>query len=210
MKIKKFDIFVWVVTVIFIGGIFFLPDIVPVHFNGDWEIDRYGSRYEVLILALLPIVSYYGILLTKKIDPKRNTFQSREKSYELLRKAITVFMMILYVYLYLMMKDQSLNGALMMSLIMGSMFILLGNYMPKLPQNFFMGVRTPWAISNEEVWRKTQKFGGYSFVVAGIVLIIWGLLSLPYMTTVVIVIALLITVVDCGYSYIVYKKLENR
>ena len=60
---KAYDIFIWCVTGLFIGAIFLLPESVPVHWNGNWEIDRYGSRYTLIILAIIPILLYYGMLL---------------------------------------------------------------------------------------------------------------------------------------------------
>ena len=53
---KAYDIFIWCVTGLFIGAIFLLPESVPVHWNGNWEIDRYGSRYTLIILAIIPIL----------------------------------------------------------------------------------------------------------------------------------------------------------
>lgn len=78
MKNKLFDVFIWVITLVFVGSIFTMSDIVPVHWNMNWEVDRYGSRYNFLIVALLPIFTYYGMLLTKNIDPNKKKFFGRE------------------------------------------------------------------------------------------------------------------------------------
>lgn len=210
MKKRVFDIFIWIATLGLIAGILFLPDKVPLHWNASWEIDRYGSRYEFLIITLLPIISYYGILFAKKIDPKRKMFQAREKTYEFLRKGLSLFLIVLCGFFYYMAFNPSANGMILLCFILGFMFVLVGNYMPKLPQNFFMGIRTPWAICNEEVWRKTQKMGGYSFVLSGIVLLIWGVFDLPYMIWVILIVAVTSTIAACSYSYIVYKKIESE
>ncbi|MEG0276561.1 MAG: SdpI family protein [Coprobacillus sp.] len=210
MKKRAFDIFMWVATLGLTSGIFFLPDKIPLHWNGSWQIDRYGSRYEFLIITLLPIVLYYGFVLAMKIDPKRRNFQSRIATYELIRKGISVFLILVCCFFYYMTLNPHANGSLIMCVLTGCLFIAAGNYMPKLPQNFSIGIRTPWAISNERVWRKTQKFGGYSFVLSGIVIVIWGLFNLPNMAWAMVAIMLTMTFIDFVYSYIVYKKIESE
>ena len=70
MKKNWFDYVLWMFTAIFVAGVFFLPETVPVHWNMQGIVDRYGSRYEYLIIVLLPLIIYYGMDFTKKIDPK--------------------------------------------------------------------------------------------------------------------------------------------
>lgn len=79
MKKRIFDMIVWIMTIVFISGVFFMPDTIPIHWNSQWEVDNYGSRYMMLIVASLPILIYYGILLSKKIDPKKVIFKIRKR-----------------------------------------------------------------------------------------------------------------------------------
>lgn len=210
MKKRAFDIFIWVATIGLISAIFFLPDRVAVHWDMAFKPDRYGSRYEFLIFALLPIGTYYGMLLTKKIDPKRSSFHSREKTYEIIRKGMSVFFVVLCIFFLLLTTNLEINGTMVMCVVLGSMNILIGNYMPKLPQNFFLGIRTPWTLSSEIVWKKTQVIGGYSFVFVGVLILVWGLLSLPYAIWVLIFALVGVAIFACVYSFIIYKKLEKR
>ena len=174
---KAYDIFIWCVTGLFIGAIFLLPESVPVHWNGNWEIDRYGSRYTLIILAIIPILLYYGMLLAKKVDPKRHNFQSREKTYDLFRYGLSFFFILLCCFFYYMTFFPKANGEKIMLLLLGILIIGMGNYMPRLPQNYFLGIKTPWTLSNEYVWQKTHKIGGYSFVIVGIIIAVYGLLE---------------------------------
>ena len=146
---KAYDIFIWCVTGLFIGAIFLLPESVPVHWNGNWEIDRYGSRYTLIILAIIPILLYYGMLLAKKVDPKRHNFQSREKTYDLFRYGLSFFFILLCCFFYYMTFFPKANGEKIMLLLLGILIIGMGNYMPRLPQNYFFSDATRRTSSRE-------------------------------------------------------------
>lgn len=207
---KAYDIFVWCVTGVFVGAIFFMPKTIPIHWNADWEIDGYGSRYMMLILAALPILIYYGMMLTKKIDPKRHNFQSREKTYDLYRYGLSFFFVLLCTFFYYMTIFPEANGEKMILILLGILMIGMGNYMPRLPQNYFLGIKTPWTLSNEYVWQKTHKIGGYTFVVAGMIITIYGLLELPYSFIILMVVLLFDVIFSFIYSYYVFKGIEDE
>ena len=207
MKIKIFDVILWGFAIVFIGLIFALPETVPIHWNATWEIDGYGSRYSMLIFAFMPLGIYYLMLLTMNIDPKRKSFYNREKTYHLIRKLLAVLFMIIGIFFYYMTLNPEFNGTLVMMLLLGIMFIGLGNYMPKVPQNYFLGVKTPWTLANEIVWKKTNVFGGYTFVIFGLICIACGLTAFKYSFVVIIAGAIIDCIISYVYSYYIYKKL---
>jgi uncharacterized membrane protein len=88
------------------------------------------------------------------------------------------------------------------------MFALLGNVMGKVRRNFYIGIRTPWTLANERVWYATHRFGGKTFVVAGLAGLLLTALDTPsWMLTSVLIAA---CVVPVAYSLIFYKRLERR
>ena len=50
--------------------------------------------------------------------------------------------------------------------------LFIGNMMPKIKQNFFFGIKTPWALMDEENWYKTHRLGGKTFVIGGIIIML--------------------------------------
>jgi len=89
----------------------------------------------------------------------------------------------------------------------GLLFIVLGNFMGKLTKNFFVGIRTPWTLASDEVWLRTHRLGGKLFVLAGLGLLVSGLLGGG-------VIPLLVAVGVAGgipaiYSYVLYRRIEG-
>lgn len=206
MKKRFYEVFLWTITILFIIGIFFMPETVPVHWNEHWEVDGYGSRYTVIIIALLPMLIYYGMILTKKIDPKKNQFQSREKTYDLFRYGLSLFFIALCTFLYYMTFFPESNGQIILFCLFGIMMIGVGNYMPRIPQNYFLGIKTPWTLADEYVWKKTHKIGGYAFVIEGLIILLYGLFDLPYGVFVIVGTLLIEVAFTFIYSYVIYKN----
>jgi hypothetical protein len=90
--------------------------------------------------------------------------------------------------------------------LVGALFIVIGNYMGKFTRNFVMGIRSPWTLSNDEVWLRTHRLGGKVFVVCGLAVIGAVLLDQGAVALGVMLAAALIPAV---YSYIVYRKVSN-
>ena len=98
---------------------------------------------------------------------------------------------------------------MILSIIFGCLFILMGNYMPKLPQSYFLGVRTPWTLANEYVWKKTHQVCGYLFVVTGIMVIILGFFNTVLAFIFLIAMVIIDAIFSYVYSYMLYKKRQN-
>ena len=211
MKKNWFSYVLWAFTAIFVAAMFFLPETVPVHWNMQGIVDRYGSRYEYLLIVLLPLIIYYGMDFTKKIDPKYENIKKKEDIYEFFKVLMTLVFMAIAIVLYFMSFEiVKINSTLLIALIMGVMFIAVGNYMPKVPQNYYLGIKTPWALENEEVWRKTHRMGGHIFVLVGICSCICALTSSSIGLGVVVAMTLVLVVFLYVYSYMVFKKLGKE
>ena len=82
-------------------------------------------------------------------------------------------------------------------------FIVLGNYLPKVKQNYFLGIKLPWTLHDEENWDKTHKLAGKLWVIAGILMIIAGLLNLVIISMIILFVSI---IVPTFYSYLLYKN----
>ena len=93
--------------------------------------------------------------------------------------------------------------------ILGVMMLIIGNIMPKARRNSMIGLRTPWSMKNEEVWKKSQHFGGISFIVAGAVIVVISFLTKGRVClTVSLAVILLTALIGSWYSYRTAKKSE--
>jgi len=89
------------------------------------------------------------------------------------------------------------------------LFVVIGNYMGTIRSNFFFGIKTPWTLSSDEVWRKTHRLGGALFILAGLSFIgaafIRGILS----ALIPLAMILAAVAVPIGYSYFLYRRMEQ-
>ena len=210
MKKKIFDIVLWIITLFFIGGVFLMPETVPTHWDINWQVDGYGSRYYLIILALFPILVHYGMFFAKKIDPRTKNIERREKTYEIFRYGLTCFFIVLVVIFYYLTLNPHGNMKVILLSALGLLLIGMGNYMPKVPQNYFLGIKTPWTLANEYVWKKTHKIGGYSYIGVGLIILIYALFNLPYEYIVIMVLVIGDVIFCYGYSYLVFRKTETK
>jgi uncharacterized membrane protein len=88
------------------------------------------------------------------------------------------------------------------------LFAFMGNLMGKVQRNFYIGVRTPWALANERVWNATHRFAGKTFVAGGVAGLILTLLGVVGWPSLVILSAVILTPVI--YSLVIYKQLQRR
>jgi uncharacterized membrane protein len=121
---------------------------------------------------------------------------------------VTVLALMLFIGV-LVLRAAKTGGELSPSALfagMGVLFVVMGNLLGKVTRNFFVGIRTPWTLANEEVWNRTHRLGGKLFVVAGLVVVAAAFTGVS-MWPVFIAIGLagLIPIV---YSYVLYRRLE--
>ena len=188
-----------------------LPDKVPMHWNIKGEIDRFGDKSElILIPIMLPFLIYLIFLLVPVIDPK-NKIAKMGNKYGQLKLLLTTFMSILALYILYSAKNRSLGNPNYLILILGILYVILGNYFKTIKPNYFIGIRTPWTLENEIVWKETHKLAGKLWFVGGIVVVISSLI-LHKQTNFIffIIITTIISLIPVLYSYIRFKSIQKH
>ena len=85
---------------------------------------------------------------------------------------------------------KEMNPALIVSLLLGFMFIIIGNYLPKCKQNFTLGIKIKWTLENEENWNKTHRFAGKVWFIGGFIMLLTAFLTIEYaLLSIIILIA---------------------
>ena len=190
-----------------------LPETVPMHWGVSGQADGWGAKWQVLILALLP----FGIVLlmqaARKIDPKHESFARFEKAWNVFTLLMTLFMIGMTWTCALDSFGLMPGGESMVQVLIlggcGVMFIVFGNFMPQIKQNYTFGCRTPWALNDEHNWNRTQRMGGITFVVMGAVMLLSSVFGKAMGD--VVSMAVMLAAVFGGtiwiyvYSYLVYK-----
>lgn len=186
------------------------PDQIPVHWNLEGTVDRYGGKLEgMLLLPIAALGIYLLLLVIPRIDPGRANYKSFAKTYTIIRVSVTLMMAIIYVATQLAIFKFSVNMGMFVCCAVGIFFLLLGNVMGKIRPNWFVGIRTPWTLSSHLSWNKTHRLGGWLFMLQGLMLIGVGVISTPWalgimLTTVLGSVAFLVV-----YSYFVWRSDPN-
>lgn len=188
-----------------------LPDKVPVHWNLKGEIDRYGDKSELLLIPfLLPLLVYLIFLIIPYIDPK-NKIQQMGSKYQTIKALVTVFMSALALFILYAAKTQSLTNPNDFVLLIGILYLILGNYLKTIKANYFIGIRTPWTLENEIVWSDTHKMAGVMWFIGGLIIVTSSLfLARKPNFALFIAITLIITVIPVIYSYIRFNELKEN
>jgi len=185
-----------------------LPATVAVHWNVKGEIDRYGDKSELLLIPfLLPLLIYVIFSLVPLIDPKGKIKQMGNK-YFMLKAAMTIFMSILAMIIIYAVKNETLYNPNYIVLLIGILFVILGNYLKTLRANYFIGIKTPWTLENETVWKETHKLASKMWFIGGFIIILSSLiLDKKSNFSVFIGITIVISLVPVIYSFFKYKSL---
>lgn len=195
-----------------------LPASVPIHYNADFVADRFGSKRSfMLIILFLTVVTIGTALLLMnldKIDPKRY----KEEQNSLIVKiawAVVLFLTalsILIVYAtvdYTKLQPNDIIPKSITALI--CLFIaVLGNFMNNIQPNYFVGIRTPWALDDEFNWRKTHQLSARLWFFGGLTMFLLSILLAPNMTSYIISIGVIpLVVVPFIYSYLLFRKKQR-
>lgn len=188
-----------------------LPEKVPLHWNINGEINRYGDKEGlILIPILLPLLVYGIFLIAPKIDPKNKLNKMGNKLYTI-KFLLTTFMSILALFILYTAVNQSLTNQNNILLLVGVLFLIFGNYFKTIKANYFIGIRTPWALENENVWKKTHKLGGKMWFVGGVVVVLSSLILEEQVNLILfLIITGIISIVPIVYSYLKYREEEKK
>lgn len=184
-----------------------LPPRIPIHFNGNGEIDGYGTK-AVVVFGLpigMALLNYFTGWMLRK-DPKNTNIPNVMANITLIFIPVMTWVGCAISILTALKIKVDVN--LIIITLLGIVLMIIGNYLPKCKQSYTLGIKTPWALNNEENWRKTHRLGGILWSIAGIVLIVneWFLNSNMY----VFLIALFaMVIVPFIYSYMQYAKGEK-
>lgn len=201
-----------------------LPDSgrIPLHWGLDGRPDRWGSPDEArLALYLFPAAAGLASIvfaLAPALDPFRDGLRKSAKAY------LAAWLGMLAVLLatgagvaWLLVSaagdaDARADGLLRVVAIAGrAMMIVLGNYLPKTRQSFFLGIRTPWTLTSAIVWEKTHRLAGPLFIAAGLVGLIAGALLPGIWATAPLPIAALLAGLICvAYSFFAWRAASDR
>lgn len=181
---KAMKIIFWVLVIVplivTLVALPFLPDTIPAHYNINWQVDRWGSKFETLIFPAINIFMAATFFFSARYSAKHeaNPRAAVKICYITGVCCFLFFDVLSGVFLYMDFQQFSkvmrppVDLSKLVVFMMGLMFIAIGLIMPRQPMNSLFGFRTKASMANAYVWRVSQIFGGVAFIVAGLIGII--------------------------------------
>jgi uncharacterized membrane protein len=187
-----------------------LPEKVPIHWDYKGEIDDWGTKYSLLgLIFLLPVFTYVLMLAIPKIDPKKRIELMGGKYYQI-KLVLVCFMSVLALFIIHSSKSQTLSSPSIVFVLIGLLFMALGNYFKVIKQNYFLGIKTPWTLESEEVWKLTHILAGKLWIIGGLLIVILSLIIPENINFYFfLIITAIISIVPIVYSYFIFKKLKK-
>ncbi len=187
-----------------------LPEPVATHWGLSGQPDGYMPKifgaflFPVILTVLLAV---FGILPI--IDPLRANIEKSKTAYFGFALVVTAFLFLVYLQTVLWNMGTIISFSLTIPILLGGLFFCIGLLLDKVKRNWFVGIRTPWTLSSDEVWDKTHRFGATAFKVAGILMLFTVLLP-AYTILIVFALFLLAILAAVAYSYVLYADLMKK
>ena len=214
-KVSKTRIAMWIFAVAPLILVVFmynrLPDQIPTNWGFSGEVS-YGSKTTLWWLSGASPILAVMFMFLPKIDPRKKNYDKFRGLYD----GFALFMMMFMLGLVALIISESLNpGRFSVEFVItaacGLLFVFLGNMLPKVKSNFFVGIKTPWALSNTEVWNKTHRLAGYLFFFGGLLTIAISFFLREYALFIALmVIIAVMVIIPTVMSYVWFRQLGSE
>ena len=184
-----------------------LPESIATQWDAQGVPNGYSPRLWVVAMLPLVILVVTGLFnVTPVIDPRRENYPKFWDTYWLIANAILAFVGVAHVLVIAHGMGYTVPVERLLPLGLGLLLAFLGNYLTRVQPNWFVGVRTPWTLSSDTVWRKTHRTAAWLLVVGG--LVIAGSAFTPGMAFVPIMVATVavVTLIPVVQSYVLWKR----
>lgn len=229
MKINIINIVILVIVLVgTLAALSIMPDTVPVHFDIHGVADRWGSKYEMLVMpgCMLAMLAFWlGVDASykKKIETSFDEKEIAEAKSNLkvikITSIITSLMFAVINGVTLYASYSQLEGSSvkeidilkMLSIVMGIFFVILGNFMPKAKNNPNLGFRLTWTRFNDKTWRKSNLIGGIAMIIQGVIMVLGGILFNGTVAMIIMLVTLVIVLPAISiYAYVVYANERDK
>ena len=179
-----------------------LPEQIPIHWNLQGEVDSWSSKaFAVFGMPLILLAVQWLCAFATNADPKKANHS--QKVMHMVLWIVPVVSLIIFTAMYSTALGKSVRVEVILPLLMGFAFTIIGNYLPKCKQSYTIGIKLPWTLNSEENWNKTHRFAGRIWLVCGLVIMVSAFVG---GIGILIAAAAVMVLVPCIYSYILHRK----
>src|SRR6266851_6346803 len=188
-----------------------LPPTVATHWSLNGTPDGYSSRLWALsIIPLMLVIMTVIFNVLPKIDPRHENYAKFLSSYWLIANAVIVFLLVAHGLIIAAGLGFSIKIDRLMPLGIGLLFVFLGNFLTRVEPNWFVGIRTPWTLSSDTVWRKTHRTGGWLMVLGGFVIGLGAFMPHAALLPLIFVTIVCVAAIPVVQSYVLWKRERGK
>jgi uncharacterized membrane protein len=187
-----------------------LPETVPSHWNLQGQVNGWQPRGRAAFLMPIVLLVLWGLMRgLPAIDPRRANYAKFQPTYDFVVNAVLTVLALIHLAVIGAALGAPISIHRLVPIAFGVMLIAIGNQLPRARPNWWFGIRTPWTLSNDRVWERTHRVGGYLMAAAGAAIIIGALVTKLAGPLIIVCIA------GAGlgsviYSYVAWKQETSR
>jgi len=183
-----------------------LPSSIPSHWNYRGEVDGYMAKsWGIFLIPAFLFILFLLFLILPKADPLKANVEKFRKYFDGFIIVLFLFFIAIHLQTILWVLGTKIPPNIIFPIGLGILFYYVGIMLNHSQRNWFIGIKTPWTLSSDEVWDKTHKLGAKLFKICGGVSII-GIFFKDYAIIFVLVPVIIAAIYLTIYSYIEYKK----
>ena len=198
------------VVVTFVGAIIVyprLPDRVPTHWDIHDRVNGYGPSWMATFLMPVMLLALWGLMrFLPRIDPRRANYAKMQGVYDLVVNVTLTLIAVLHFVVLGAASGVPISIARVVPAIVGVALIVIGRLLPLAQPNWWFGIRTPWTLSNDRVWARTHRVGGYVMMTIGVLAIVASILGMTIASAAVGIVAAALGLGLIAYSYFAWKQ----
>ena len=185
------------------------PEKIATHFDMKGNPNDYMDKaWGLMVMPFVNIGTALLMFFLPMIDPRGKNLLLFANKFAIIRLALAMLLALGAFYIAFYSLGHHYNAAKVMEYAVLCLFIVMGNYLSSIRSNFFIGIRTPWTLSSEVVWKKTHRLAGRIWVFGALAFLVISLLfSLPVWSFTALIITM--ALIPMTYSFFLYRKLQN-
>ena len=189
-----------------------LPETMAVHWDFDGNPNGWMSRaFGAFFGPVFILVLWQLMRVLPRIDPRKPNYARFGDAYDTIVAAVLLLLLATHGIVLAVALGYDVAVSRLVPALVGALFVVIGNVMPRMRSNWWFGVRTPWTLSNDRVWARTHRLAGFSMTAAGLVMIASAFI-LPARLGLPVLIAATVaaTIGPAVYSYLTWKREQPR